>query len=91
MLCTSAIAATTLLYTGPDINNATVTFEGDKNGFAEYAGVDLISNQTILTSIGQNDFTIDATLEGDDLGARTTITINGVSEIIHTSCSAIHF
>ena len=87
MLCTAPIAATTLRYTGPSIDNATVVLEGMKNGVAEYVGVDLISGTTILTMAGQNGFTIDA---GDMLGAKTTITINGEVEKIHTSCSELY-
>ncbi len=86
LLCESAIAATTLRYTGPSISDATVTFEGKKNGGVTYSGVDLVSG-TVLTMASQNGFTIDG---GDQLGSKTTITINGEVEIIHTSCSAIY-
>lgn len=50
---------------------------------------DLVSGVTILTKPGQNGFTIDAGI-GEKLGSKTTITINGTEEIIHTSCSAIY-
>jgi len=86
LLCTAGIAGTTLRYTGPDMTNATVTFEGDKAGFAEYVGVDLVSGVTVLTMPSQDGYTINS----DNLGAKTTITINGEVEIIHTSCSAIY-
>jgi len=86
LLCTSAIASTTLRYTGPDMDNATVVFEGKDGGYAEYVGVDLVSGVTILTMASQNGYTIDSS----KLGSKTTITINGVEEIIHTSCSAIY-
>jgi len=89
-LCTEAIAATTLRYIGPDNPNANVTFQGKDHGYAEYLGVNLVSGATVLTDAGQNGYTVDGTLTGDKLGSKTTITINGVKEIIHTSCSAIY-
>ena len=84
LLCTSKIASTTLRYTGPDMENAHVTFVGKNGGYAEYFGVKLVSGETVLTS--QNGYTIDSSA----LGSRTTIIINGVEEIIHTSCSAVY-
>jgi len=86
LLCTDKIAATTLRYTGPDMINATVIFKGDKGGDATYSGVDLVSGVTVLTMASQGGYTIDSV----ELGAKTTISINGVEEIIHTSCSAIY-
>ncbi|MDX1694985.1 MAG: hypothetical protein R3208_14560 [Ketobacteraceae bacterium] len=88
-LCTDAISATTLRYIGPNKTNATVAFEGKDSGQVVYSGVDLASGVTILTKPSQNGFTIDAGM-GEKLGSKTTITINGVEEIIHTSCSAIY-
>lgn len=88
-LCTEAISATTLRYTGPNLNNATVIFEGKDSGKAVYAKVNLESGVTILTKPSQNEYTIDAGA-GNKLGSKTTITINGAEEIIHTSCSAIY-
>ena len=91
LLCTDSIAATTLRYTGPSLSNANVTFQGKDDGFADYVGVNLVSNVTVLTMAGQNGFTVDATIGGGSrFGSQTTITINGVVEIIHTSCSAIY-
>lgn len=88
-LCTNSISATTLRYTGPNMNGATVTFAGKDGGSVTYTGVDLQSNVTILTKAGQNGYTVDAGV-GAKLGSATTITINGKQEIIHTSCSAIY-
>jgi hypothetical protein len=88
-LCTDAISATTLRYIGPDQSNATIAFTGKEGGMVVYTGVDLESNVSILTKPGQNGYTVDAGL-GDKLGSKTTITINGTEEIIHTSCSAIY-
>ncbi|MFV1873320.1 MAG: hypothetical protein ACMZ64_08385 [Oleiphilus sp.] len=88
-LCTESISATTLRYTGPDLDNATVVFSGKDSGSASYTNVDLVSNLTVLTSANENGYTIDAGL-GEKLGSKTTISINGKEEIIHTSCSAIY-
>ena len=88
-LCTDAISATTLRYTGPNLSAATVVFKGKDSGQVIYNNVNLVSGVTILTRPGQNGFTIDAGI-GEKLGSKTTITINGTEEIIHTSCSAIY-
>ncbi len=88
-LCTDAISATTLRYTGPSQTNATISFVGKDSGAVTYSNVDLESNVTILTKLGQNGYTLDAGI-GGKLGSKTTITINGNEEIIHTSCSAIY-
>lgn len=81
--CEAKIAATRLLYTGPDSPNATVVFEGKSDAIARYS-VDLVSDETVLAA--QNGFTIDA--RPGDLGSKMTVSINGVEEVIHTSCSA---
>jgi hypothetical protein len=88
-LCTASISATTLLYTGPNKQNATVVFQGKDGGSVTYSGVDLVSNVTILTKPSQNGYTVDAGI-GQKLGSATTITIDGKAEIIHTSCSAVY-
>jgi hypothetical protein len=78
-----------LSYTGPAIANATVEFiAGDFPGQpVVYTGVNLTPG-TVLSKVSENGWTIDATAHNDDrLGAKTTIKINGVSEVIHTSCS----
>ena len=89
MLCTDSISATTLRYTGPNRAGATVSFSGKDGGAVTYSGVDLESNVTILTKPNQNGYTLDAGI-GGKLGSKTTITVNGMQEIIHTSCSAIY-
>lgn len=90
LLCQDKITATTLRYIGPDRQNVTVTFEGDRRGTATYANVDLVSGVTVLA--GPNGFTVDARLDGGtDLGSKTRIFVGGIlEEIIHTSCSAIY-
>ena len=88
-ICTKKIAATLLQYIGPDIPGATVqivakSFDDDS---VIYAGIDLTSGTT-LTSPDENGFTIDGTTHGESsLGSKITISINGVEEKIHTSCS----
>lgn len=89
LMCTSAISATTLRYTGPSIQNATVVFKGASGGTATYNNVDLQQNITVLTSASQNGYTFDAGV-GNKLGAKSSIFINGKEEIIHTSCSAVY-
>ena len=70
--CEAKIAATVLRYIGPgDPDEVTVTGKNNK------ATVDSFFEDGILT--------IDARPE--DLGAKMTITTDGVDEVIHTSCS----
>ncbi len=88
-LCTSAISATTLRYIGPDMINATVEFVGKASGSVLYNGVDLESGVTILTQPSQNGYTVDAG-NHQNIGSKLQIFINGVEEIVHTSCSAVY-
>jgi hypothetical protein len=78
----------TLSYTGPDIPRETlVEIDPDKGATVTYNLRSLMSG-TVLTLLSQNDWTIDATVSGEsELGAKTAIRINGVEEVIHTSCS----
>ncbi len=85
LACDAKIAATTVLYTGPSVNDVTVIFEGDSDGLAIYTDVDLVSGQTVLTDPSQNGFSVDG--QPGDLGSKMTITIDGVEEEHHTSCS----
>ena len=86
--CDTRIQALLLEYIGPDIAGATVIIIADKlDTPAIYAGVDLTSG-TVLSSPGENGFTIDALAHNEtELGAKTFISINDVEEGIHTSCS----
>ncbi|RLD02686.1 MAG: hypothetical protein DRI65_14415 [Chloroflexota bacterium] len=90
-LCTTKVKATTLKYIGSgDIQNATVEIVADKfkSQPVVYTGIDLVSGTTILSSAEQNGYSIDATAQGMvELGAKVKIRINGVEEVIHTSCS----
>ena len=88
--CTTRVKAMLLLYTGPEILGAEVKIFADKFSSEPviYDPVDLIPGVTVLSSPAQNDWTIDATAQGQsELGAKTTIYINGTNEVLHTSCS----
>ena len=88
-ICTEKIAAMLLQYTGPDILGATVEFKANsfKKHPVTYSNVDLTAG-TILSVPSENGFTIDGTAHSEsDLGSKTTISINGVSEKIRTNCS----
>src|SRR5206468_2765693 len=80
--------ALTLKYTGPSISGpTTVTVTGASRASVTY-GLASLNNGDILTQASENDFTIDATAHGQSkLGSKTTVTINGDSEVLHTSCS----
>jgi hypothetical protein len=84
--CESAIAATTLRYIGPGIENATVRFVGKNAGDETYTGVDLTPGTVLENADG---WTVDGRFgKSRGLGAKTSIFINGVlQEVIHTSCS----
>ena len=86
VVCTTKVQAMLLRYTGTTpLTN--VEFDPDKGDSVTYATV---TPGDILTMPAQNDWTIDATVSGEEeLGAKTKILVNGVlTEIIHTSCSA---
>ena len=81
-----------LRYTGLDINGPVTVriearnFPGDAT-VHEFPGG--LPSGTEVSSVAENGFTIDATAHGfSDLGTKTTLFINGVSEVLHTSCSA---
>jgi len=88
-ICTKKIASMLLQYTGPDIPGATVVFTA-KSFYDEpvvYTGVDL-TNGTVLSKASENGFSIDGIAHGEsDLGSKTWVSINGVTETLHTSCS----
>ncbi len=88
-ICTTKIQAITLKYTGPDISGATVLITADKlkKTTVVFDAINLTSG-TILSSPGENGFSIDATVHRQsELGSKTRIRINGVEEVLHTSCS----
>jgi hypothetical protein len=87
--CTTKVQAMTLKYTGPDIFAATLEIKADKfkNSLVIFSGIDLPSG-TILTSLAENGFSIDATAHNqNELGGKTKIRINGVEEALQTDCS----
>ncbi|MHC4694935.1 MAG: DUF7467 domain-containing protein, partial [Planctomycetota bacterium] len=84
--CTTKVQAMLLRYTGTTpLTN--VEFDPDKGASVTYATV---NPGDTLSMPAQNDWTIDATVSGEEeLGAKTKIRVSGVlTEIIHTSCSA---
>ncbi len=85
LACQAKIAATTLLYTGPTLDGATVNMNGSAGGAVSYENIDLISGVTVLTAATQSDMTMDA--RPDDLGPMLDIFIDGAGEWLHTSCS----
>src|SRR5438874_2722757 len=86
--CTGGAIALTLKYTGASISGpTTVTVTGASGASVTYS-LESLNNGDILTMASENDFTIDATAHGQSkLGSKTTVTINGDSEVLHTSCS----
>src|SRR5207244_287385 len=86
--CTGGAIALTLKYTGQPISGATtVTVTGSSGASATY-NLPSLNSGDVLTSASENGFSIDATAHGQSkLGSKTTVTINGVSEVLHTSCS----
>ena len=95
--CTTKVQAMLLKYIGPTVSGpVTVTIKADKFKADPviYTYSDLAPGTT-LSSAAENGWTIDATKHEDkkgkpcmELGAKTEISINGVKEVIHTSCSA---
>lgn len=94
--CTTKVHSMLLRYTGPSISDdgddsttVTVTVVSKKGQTAEYILPELISGVTELSKVEQADSTIDAHAAGEtELGSKTSIFIDGVEEVIHTSCSA---
>jgi len=90
-VCETKVKAMLLEYIGPTVAGpVTVEFKADK--FKEDPTIyglagDLVAG-TVLSSPAENDWSIDGTAHGlVELGAKTSILINGVTEVIHTSCS----
>jgi hypothetical protein len=80
--CTDKIAAVLFAYTGPNLSNVTVKFQGRDGGVATYPNVNL----TYGTILQTGDWTVSA-LPGN-FGTTFSVYINGVlQEIHHTSCS----
>src|SRR5438876_6084766 len=86
--CTGGAIALTLKYTGQPISGATtVTVTGSSGASATY-DLPSLDPGDVLTSASENGFTIDATAHRQSkLGSKTTVIIDGVSEVLHTSCS----
>jgi len=86
--CTGGAIALTMKYTGTSIPGPTTVKVTGSSGASVTYSLPSLNNGDILTMASENGFTIDATAHGQSkLGAQTTATINGVSEVLHTSCS----
>jgi hypothetical protein len=88
-LCTSRVQAMSLSYTGPDVvGPTTVEFVPDKGAMVTYNLPGGLATGQVLSLASQSGWTVDATASGEsELGAKTKILINGLEEVIHTSCS----
>ena len=86
VVCTTKVQAMLLKYTGAT-SLTNVEFDPDKGASVTYPTV---NPGDTLSMPAQNDWTIDATVSGEEeLGAKTKILVDGVlTEILHTSCSA---
>ena len=86
--CTGGAIALTLKYTGSTISGPTTVTVTGSNGPSVTYDLPSLTTGDILTKASENGFTIDATAHGKtSLGSKTTVTINGTPEILHTSCS----
>ena len=91
MVCTDHIQAFLFRYIGPSVPApATVVVKADKftGSPVTYNLPGGLPTDTVLSKATENGFTIDALAHGQtELGSKTTLTINGVAQVIHTSCS----
>jgi len=86
--CTGGAIALTLQYTGSTISGPTTVVVTGSSGASVTYDLPSLTNGDVLTTASENGFTIDATAHGQSkLGSKTTVTINGVAEVLHTSCS----
>jgi hypothetical protein len=89
VICTTAVEAMRLLYTGPDTLGARVVLEAANFPLQRvvYDPVDLIGGVTELSLPEENGFSIDASEHNaSSLGYKTKVSINGVAEKIDTTC-----
>jgi hypothetical protein len=86
--CTGGAVALTLQYTGPAIDGPTVVRITGSAGPTVTYNLPSLHSGDILTSPGENGFSIDATAHrASKLGAQTRVDINTSYEVLHTSCS----
>ena len=87
----TGIQATLLRYIGPDLPGPVTLQVVPRKGEDQpviYNFPGGLANGTVVSSLAENGFTIDATARGETgLGSKMTIFINGVPEVHHTSCS----
>ena len=85
--CTGGAIALTLMYSGPSIAGPTTVQIIGGSSSVSY-NLPGLSNGDILSNPSENGFSIDATAHNQTkLGSQTRVIINGVTEILHTSCS----
>jgi hypothetical protein len=86
--CTSKVVQMRLRYTGPAVTGSTTVSIVSNDVVATYSFSDGLMPGQVLQSAAQNGWSVDAFAAGaDSLGSKAFITINGVEEGIHTSCS----
>ncbi len=89
--CDGRIQAARFQYIGPDVpGSVTVELAGDKfrNDPVVYEFPTGLVSGTVIVSDGENGYSVDANAHGESqLGSKTTISINGVMEVLDTSCS----
>ncbi len=86
--CTTQIARFLYRYTGPTLTGTvTLSITASSGATASYT-LNGLANGAVVTSTAQNGWTIDSRASNKDtLKSKTTLTLNGVAEVHHTSCS----
>ncbi len=88
--CSAPIQAARLRYTGPSVSGPVEVRVVARNFQSQpvvynYPGG--LPTGTVISSLAENGFTIDATAHGQtSLGSKTTLSINGAAEAIQTDC-----
>jgi hypothetical protein len=88
LVCSDKVQALSLSYTGPALSGpTTVEIDPDKGMTVVYDLFGLAPGD-LLAKDSHNGWTVDATVSGEsELGSKTKIRINGVEQVLHTSCS----
>ena len=88
LVCSDKVQALSLSYTGPDLSGSVTVEVAPDKGMTVVYDLSGLAPGDILAKDSQNGWTVDATASGEsELGSKTSIRINGVEEVIHTSCS----
>ncbi len=90
-VCDAPLSSLLLKYVGPEMPGPVTIEIVPRKGSdypVTYSLPDGLPSGTMVQSPTENEFTIAAAVRGEDeLGSKTTITLNGVEEVLHTSCS----